>query len=140
MPTNTANYEKIKKLLIAKECPEERINALLVDKVTNRDKEKALEPLCNEFDVHLEKKTRTPLSVNTSLKDYFGISIANLLVDRKKYLNLKEVKIDDIKTKTLDQMSADEKKLMKLYLDYEVKISELERVNSELKNKGITIE
>ena len=140
MPTNIANYQKISNLLIKAGCTQERIDELIRDKVTNRQKEKALEPLCNEFNVHFERKKKSPLSINSSLKDYFGVTIANLLVKRKSLLSLKEVNIDDIKTKNVAELSAKEMNIMKLFLEYDEKKSELKSIDSQLKNKGITIE
>lgn len=139
MPTNIPNYQKLTNLLVAKGCNLEDINALLIGQPTNKAKEKALGPLCEEYDVSLPIKQKQPLSINSSLKDYFGTIIADLLVKKKLLSQKKEVNADDIKEKSLDEMSQEEKDKALAYLNYEKDKKELSSIIDKLEKRGIVI-
>ncbi len=139
MATNIPNYQKIANLLKEKGCEEERINSLIADKINNKQKQKALDPLCIEFDVHLEPRKRTKLSINSSLKDYFGSSIAQLLVERKKFGQLKEISIDAFKTKNVENLNDEESNKLLSFYQYQKDKKRLDEINQKLVDKGITI-
>lgn len=139
MATNIPNYQKIANLLKEKGCEEERINSLIADKNTNKLKQKALEPLCLEFGIKFQPRKKAILSVNSSLKDYFGSTIAQLLVERKKLSQLKQISIDSIKSKNVENLSVEETKQLFSFLQFQKDIKKLEEVNKKLVEKGVTI-
>ena len=140
MPKNIPNFQKIANLLIKKGCAEDRINSLIADKNSNKEKQKALEPLCAEFDVHFEPRKKTIISTNTSLKDYFGVTIAQLLVERKKLSQLKDINIDEIKTKNFENLNDEEQKQLYSYLQIQKDKKRLDEINQKLVEKGVTIQ
>lgn len=140
MATNIPNYQKMINLLKEKGCEEERINNLIADKNSNKQKQKALEPVCLEYGIKFEPRKRTQLSVNSSLKDYFGATIAQLLVERKKLSQLKEISIDEIKTKSLENLNDEEMNQYLSFLQYKKDKSRRDEINQKLVEKGITIQ
>ena len=137
MATNIPNYQKIVNLLKEKGCEEERINSLIADKNSNSQKQKALDPLCKEFGVRLEARKKSILSINSSLKDYFGVTIAQLLVERKKLSQLKDVNIETFKTKNFENLNNEELKQLYSFLQVQKDKTRLDKINQKLIEKGI---
>ncbi len=140
MATNIPNFQKMINLLKQKGCEEQRINSLIADKNSNKQKQKALEPVCEEYGIKFEPRKKTILSVNSSLKDYFGVTIAQLLVERKKLSQLKDISIDAFKTKNIENLNDEEQKQYYLFLQSQKNKKRLDEINQKLVEKGVTIE
>ena len=63
-----------------------------------------------------------------------------MLVERKKLSQLKEISIDEIKTKSLENLNDEEMNQYLSFLQYKKDKSRRDEINQKLVEKGITIQ
>lgn len=133
MANNKSNWEKAQDLLFANGVLQTTIDNLLLGMETNKEKYNALSPLLEEKNLSIKKEDNTP-----TLKDYFGVRIAQLLVKRKEIV-VKEIDITDLNSKVYGEFTPEDKKRVIAFEYYKKSLSKLKQIDEELKKEGIVI-
>ena len=139
--TRIAYYEYATKELLKKGVEQSTIDNLLNGKNTNAKKWEALKPLCEEKGIEIGKKNEEQKEDNSpTLQSYFGKRISDLLIERKKLINLsldKEIDKEKLETTKLSELSDKERKHLIEYINYNGKEKQLEEIDNKLREKGL---
>ena len=140
MVTNKTNFQKAVDILVANNVnPSEYENIINDERLSNKEKFEELKKILLNHKLNIPQRKKANLGLN--LRQYFGVYICNLLIEKKQIMdNIEDsINLDDLKSKNpLDLTLDDISRLAKA----KKKTTEIQRnkeIDKELAKLGITI-